>query len=116
MIDWLEKLRLSDKLVVVEGKNDERALRELGMCNVVAISRKPLFKFIEDISLSNKEVVLLTDLDREGRKLYSKLKHGFQRHGVKVDSMFRESLFRNTHLAHIEGISSYYNRNMPVFR
>jgi len=112
MIDWLDQLRDSRKLILVEGEKDKDALRKLDVNNVVALSRKPLFKFIEDISLKHKEVVILTDLDRAGKKLYNILKIGLQKHGVKVDNKFRETLFRETRLSHIEGIFNYFVRHV----
>ena len=42
MKEWLEKLRNSKKLIIVEGKKDKFTLAKLGIKNVIAISRKPL--------------------------------------------------------------------------
>jgi 5S rRNA maturation endonuclease (ribonuclease M5) len=115
MIDWLNKLRDSKKLVIVEGEKDKEALQKLGIKNVVAISRKPLFEFIEEISNKYTEVIILTDLDSEGRKLYSKLKHNLQKNGVKIDNQFREILFRKTHISQIEGIFTYFRKSISGF-
>jgi|TARA_B100001971_G_C17774141_1_gene326429 5S rRNA maturation endonuclease (ribonuclease M5) len=52
----------------------------------------------------NKEVAILTDLDKEGRKLYGKLNSGLQRFGVRVNNKFRDFLFRNTKVRQIEGL------------
>lgn len=111
MIEWLEKLESSKKLIIVEGEKDKHALTKLGIKNVVAISRKPLFKFVEEIESKHKEVVILTDLDKEGKKLYGILKQNFQKNGVKVDKKFREVLFKETRLSQIEGIFKYFTKN-----
>ena len=111
MQDWLDRLKNSKKIVVVEGEKDKIALKKLGVKNVIAIARKPIFEFIEEIAEKNKEVIILTDLDDEGKKLYSKLKNGFQGCGIKVDNRFREDLFRNTHISQIEGIFRYFSRH-----
>lgn len=103
------KIRDSDILVIVEGKKDRAALGKLGIKNIIELSKKPIFQIVEDIADSNKECVILTDLDREGKELYSKFSSSLQKYGVKVDNRLREFLFRNTKLRQIEGICSYFN-------
>lgn len=103
------KIRDSDILVIVEGKKDRAALEKLGIRNIVELSKKPIFQIVEDIANSNKECAILTDLDREGKEIYSKLNSNLQKYGVKVDNRLREFLFRNTKLRQIEGICSYFN-------
>lgn len=115
MISWLEALKDSKKLVIVEGKKDKLALEKLGVKRSIALSRKPVFQFVEEVSSKYKEVVILTDLDKEGKRLYHQLKQGLQKHGIKVDNKFRESLFKNTHLSQIEGICSYYKKHQSEF-
>ncbi len=115
MIDWLDSLKRSKKLIIVEGEKDRRALSKLGLKKVVAISRKPLFKFVEEVSSKNKEVIILTDLDKEGKKLYHKLKAGLQRNGIRVDNKFREALFKETRLSQIEGIFRYFTKRFSGF-
>lgn len=105
---WLEKLRKTNKLIIVEGKKDKEALEKLGVKNIVCLSG-PIYKVIEDISEKTKEVIILTDLDREGKKLYHRLKHNLQKHGVRVDNYFREFLFKETTLTQIEGIFRYFH-------
>ena len=107
MEEWLEKLEKSEKLVVVEGRKDENALAKVGIDRVYALARKAIFKAVEEIANISKRVVILTDLDREGKKLFSKVNTGLQNHGVEVDNFFREFLFRHTQLRQIEGIASY---------
>ena len=63
-----------------------------------------LFEIVE--SIKDKEVVLLVDLDVQGKKLYSVLKTDLTRHGIKVDDELRKFLFR-TKLVHIEGLPTY---------
>lgn len=110
MIEWLSSLKNSGKVIIVEGEKDLFALSKLGVCNVVAISRKPLYQVIEELP-ANKGVIILTDLDKEGRKLYNMLKHNLQKQGFKVDNKFREALFKDTNLSHIEGLYNYLSRN-----
>src|SRR3989338_2793007 len=103
----IEKIKNTNILVIVEGKKDRMALQRLGIKNIAELSKKPLFQIVEEIANSNKECAILTDLDREGRQLYSKLNSNLQKNGVKINNKLREFLFRNTKLRQIEGINSY---------
>lgn len=94
-------------LVVVEGKKDRTALQKVGINNVVTLSKKPLFQIVEDISSSNNECIILTDLDKKGKELFGKLNSDLQKNGVRVDNKFRNFLFKNTKLRQIEGLDSY---------
>lgn len=108
MKEWLEKLRNSRKLIIVEGKKDKAALEKLGVKNVFPISRKPIYSFIEGIEA--KEVIILTDMDRTGKRLYGIIKHNLQLKGIKVDNYFREYLFKNAKITQIEGLVHYLKK------
>ena len=101
--DWLNSLKESDKLIVVEGIKDKKVLEDFGIVNIITLN-KPMYKLVEDIYETKKEVVILTDLDKEGKYLYKKLKSDLQRFGIKIDNKFREFLFRETKISNIESI------------
>ena len=105
--NFIEYIKNSNLLVIVEGKKDKIALQKLEINNVMELNKKPLFQIVEEIADSNEECIILTDLDREGKLLYSKLNSNLQKHGVKVDNKFREFLFKHTKLRQIEGIVTY---------
>ena len=105
--EWIEALQQAGKLIVVEGKKDVLALQRLGIANVKALNAQPIFSFVD--SLAEKEVIILTDLDPAGRKLYRQLKKALINRGNKVDTAFREFLFRETPLREIEGLPTYLN-------
>ena len=111
IMDYIDRLKESNKLIIVEGKKDKEALEQLGLKNIVTLSKKPIYKVIEEVAEKQKEAVILTDLDKEGKKLFGKLNSGFGYQGVKVDNKFREFLFKKTKLRQIEGIVSYISRN-----
>ena len=104
---WAEKLEESGKLIIVEGPNDEIALRNLELTKIHPLNKKPLYKVVEEVAKRSKEVVILTDLDAEGKKLYTKLNTDLQKHKVKVDTHFREFLYTHTSIRHIEHLSGY---------
>ncbi|MEM2168329.1 MAG: toprim domain-containing protein [Candidatus Bathyarchaeia archaeon] len=97
----LEKLnhlieRLKDEvsagaLLIVEGERDVVSLRAIGIKNnVIAIKSggKTLQEIIDEISFSNKEIILLTDFDKRGRELAGRLYKSLGGMKVKVNLMF----------------------------
>ena len=108
--DFIEKLKKAskDKIVLVEGKKDKAALESFGVTNIVSI-KKPIYALVEQIQSSGKECIILVDLDKEGRKLYSRFKAQLSQFGVKLDDSFREFLFK-TKLRQIEGINHYMDK------
>lgn len=106
---FVEKIRYSNMLVTVEGKKDRAALQKLGVENITELSKKPLYRIVEEVAASNDECIILTDLDKKGREIYGKLNSNLQRHGVKINNKLREFLFRHTKLRQIEGIATYLN-------
>jgi 5S rRNA maturation endonuclease (ribonuclease M5) len=93
-------------LVIVEGKKDKAALEELGFSNIIILN-KPLYEIVEKINA--KRVLVLTDLDKEGKQIYAKLKKDLNKLGVVVDDRLRNLLFK-TELRQIEGLTSYLKK------
>ncbi len=81
------------KRILVEGKKDKKALEELGCTLISTLEDKALFEVVE--AVREKEIVLLTDLDSEGKKLYSQLKNMFSQRGVIIDDRLRLILFKH---------------------
>ncbi len=106
LTDWINELSNHQSLIIVEGKKDKSALNSLGINNIITIS-KPLFSIVEDVSSKTNKCMILVDLDKEGKKLYAKLKHDLQRHKVKIDDRFRNFLFKNTKITTIESLPAY---------
>ncbi len=107
--EWLLRLRDRDVLIIVEGKKDRAALNRLGLANIITLEG-PQYKNVEriaELAASAKRAVILTDLDPEGKKLYSRLKKDLGEHGIEIDDRFREFLFRKTKLRQIEGLDTY---------
>lgn len=85
---------LKEKVIVVEGKKDEKALSGLGLKNIVDISGKPLFEVALALSRTEKEIVILTDFDREGRKLAERLNRLLRSFKKRPNSRLRSMLMR----------------------
>lgn len=96
--------------VIVEGVNDKNTLEKLGFEKVFVLSSKPLYAVCEEIAEEYKEVIILTDLDKKGKELYSRLAKQLQRLGVRLNNELRSYLFKETKLRQIEGLVNYINR------
>lgn len=88
----IDKLR--DNIIIVEGKKDKRALYNLGLRNIIAINGKTLADVVNETLAKKKgsSVVILTDFDREGRKLAAKLRILLQRLKMHPNMRLRRML------------------------
>lgn len=112
LIYEIDKLNNYKYIIIVEGKKDRITLEKLGIKNnIIELSKKPIYKIIEEIASQDKECIILTDFDKKGKQLYGKLNSGLTRLGVKVNNKFREFLQKNTKISHIEGLYSYLINN-----
>ncbi len=107
---WIEKLKEEQPWIIVEGPKDKASLKKLGLENIIYLRGKPLFEVVEWVASLTDECIILTDLDKEGKKLYSVLKAELQKHGVKINDKFRNYLFKETDLRQIEGLYNYVQR------
>ncbi len=95
------------KTVLVEGRNDKRALEKLGFTNIVPLSG-PLYQMVEKVE-DEDEVLILTDLDSHGRRLYRYFYNELTKRGVRINNRLRQMLF-GTHIRQIEGLDNYLRR------
>ncbi len=107
IMQLLEELR--ELPVIVEGINDKRALKKLGVRYIITL-RKPMYVIAEELA-KYKKVAVLTDLDKEGKSLYRKMKENLTRNGIQVNDEFRYFLFKETKLRQIEGLYKYLSNN-----
>ncbi len=80
--------------VIVEGKNDEKLLKRFGVKNIYTLSGKNYFDLVEGLPEDAEEVILLTDVDPHGERIFKKLSGVLSKYGIKVDGSFREYLKR----------------------
>ena len=100
---------LEGKLVIVEGKKDSRALKSLGVKNIMQLGGMPLAEFALHVSKCHpssgsdrgEEVVILTDFDSEGVKIAAKLECLLKKHRVLVNTRLRNR-FRKFRKSRIE--------------
>lgn len=93
-------------LLIVEGKNDRKALERIGLENIVEISGKRLENVVDKIK--HTVVTILTDYDKEGLKHYKRLKSLLTANGIYVDDSIRRN-FRKVFLVNkIEELNSHF--------
>lgn len=110
----IKKAIENDSVFVVEGKNDKAALEKFGVRRIIPLT-SALYKVIEEVVEGGGPCILLTDLDKEGKKIYSKLKGPLCERGVYLDNSIRDYLFKNTQLRQIEGLTGYFKAESQGF-
>ncbi|NPA58830.1 MAG: toprim domain-containing protein [Aquificae bacterium] len=104
--NWIERLKNISKsegvVILVEGKNDAEKLKKLGIKNIYPIKGKRFYDILEELENSSM-VVVLTDLDKQGKKISDRLSGMLQREGIPVDNLFRQGLER-FEIKHVEDI------------
>jgi len=109
--DLVDRLKNEDSAILVEGSNDEKSLRELGIDNeIIRVSETPksLFKIAEYISQRWDKAIILTDWDSHGEKLSSKLHEVLQNCGVAPNDIYRRK-FKFMLLKDIKDVESLSN-------
>lgn len=100
----IEKLRAN--LVLVEGKRDKKALELLGCKNVLTIAgRKNQLANL----ISEKKVIVATDLDKSGNELAEAIKNEIEGF-AQVDCETRRELGKLLRLKYFEDIKRKYEK------
>lgn len=106
--------RFKDYVVLVEGQKDVLALKQFGFKKVYTVHKTgiPLRERIEQLTqlIDKKDrICILTDLDRQGKKIYHIIKPIIQELGFQPDSTFRGILIKSK-ISHVEGISNFLEK------
>ena len=113
ILDSLREESARGTLILVEGRKDVEALRNLGIEGPVLTVKTGGKSFLDVISELEKaevsEVVLLLDFDRRGRQGTSRLKHSLESVGIKVNLEFWRALAGSVgkDLQCVEGLTGY---------
>ena len=112
-LDSLREESARGTLILVEGKKDVEALRNLGVEGPVLMVKTGGKSFLDVISELEKtevsEVVLLLDFDRRGRQGTNRLRHSLESSGIKVNLEFWRALAGSVgkDLQCVEGLTGY---------
>ncbi|MCL7413458.1 MAG: toprim domain-containing protein [ANME-2 cluster archaeon] len=91
----LELLQQSEEgaAIIVEGKRDRRALRELGITGPVKLgTQKSLLELCEEVAREYDTVIVLTDWDENGEKLARLMAEFLTNAGATVNTDIRQRL------------------------
>ena len=80
--------KLQNFSIIVEGKNDERALKLLDLKEIIPISGNSLDNFIQELP-KDTEYVVLTDFDREGELKKQRIYRFFEAEKIKYHPKLR---------------------------
>ncbi len=79
--------------IVVEGRNDESALRNLGICGVIeSPNGQSLMHFADSLACNYEYVIVLTDWDRRGNELSLRIAMYLRSRDVTIDTDLRTRL------------------------
>jgi len=96
--------------VIVEGANDEKALKDFGLKRPVirySDSKLPTFAFIEELvsGYRSQTLLVLVDFDSEGEKIARRMSNDLETRGVRVEQFLRKqfaSIFRREGILRVE--------------
>ncbi len=113
LVLYVKKLNdesINGSLVVVEGKRDVSALRSLGFVGkILMLCHNNNFDRLVTEAEKYRKIILLLDLDREGRSLTKKSAILLEGKKHKIDIFFRRNLSSITYgrVKQIEELSKY---------
>ncbi|MDP1553320.1 MAG: hypothetical protein Q8M06_09945 [Methanobacteriaceae archaeon] len=101
--------------ILIEGKKDEKALRELGINGFfIKVSGSPLnlFEIAEIAAESSPNVIILTDFDKKGNQLAKKLSNDIQSLGSCPEMKIRRRIMGMTrkYIKDIESLPKHINK------
>ena len=113
MKEWLEKLKNSEKLIIVEGKKDRIALKKLGIRGKILCvknSSNILSDYLDYIH--DREVILLLDFDDYGTALSKKIAQYLEEKRVKANTAFWREIktYVRKDVKDVEGIPSFLEK------
>ncbi|NPA52846.1 MAG: topoisomerase [Aquificae bacterium] len=101
---WKEKLQeygnTDNIYILVEGKKDESVLKNWHIKNVISLKGKRFYDVVEEMELVNL-CIILVDIDKQGEKIFQKIRFLLEREGIPTDISFREYL-KNFSIKEIE--------------
>lgn len=120
ILDGLKESAGEDVPILVEGADDERALRKLdikGQIFRISGGTKTLLNFLESL-MGFKQIIILTDFDRAGDKLARFCAKHLKRLGVEPVVEFREKLKVLLHkdVKDIEGLARFLRGQRAILK
>ncbi len=98
-----EFLESIDCPAIVEGRKDAEALQRHGVEDVIILNKGQSLLETVEVLQDCDEVIILTDMDQQGKMLRKKLIRLFNLYGIQEKKRPRE-LFAQLRLSHVEGL------------
>jgi len=96
---------LSEHTLIVEGRKDEMALKALELRNIIPINGQPIADLVDGLDERN-QYVILTDFDREGKRIAARLLRLLQRRRIKTNPRLRRMMMTETGITRIEELAA----------
>lgn len=113
LLKELEDFSSKGAAIVVEGRKDRRALRDLGIQGkIIFASHFPLFQLSEQIANDSREIIVMTDWDQEGEMLAKKISRYLTAFGRSPNLIFRLRLgaMVRKEVKEVENLAGYIAR------
>ncbi|WP_292459685.1 toprim domain-containing protein [Methanothermococcus sp.] len=114
-IDVLKHESKNGTPILVEGKKDIASLKKLGVDgNFITVSHIPFFEIADELVKQGiKDVILLTDFDRTGKRYAREIINELESRGINVNKNIRRDIIRYSHgdLKDIESLYHYIVKN-----
>jgi len=113
LLSELSEYAEKGSIIVVEGKRDVLSLKKLGIEGHFELAtRHPLLNFSETIARQNRDIVVLTDWDRRGDLLASKLTEYFGNLAINPELQIRHKLklITQKEIKDVESLHTYVSK------
>lgn len=99
-------------VILVEGSKDVKTLRRIGITGKISCVKNiriPLCDYLQEYVDSKDEIIILTDFDRRGVQLASKMTNYLEKSGKPVNLKFWLEMrgFITRDIKDVEGLASY---------
>ncbi|MCK4246951.1 MAG: hypothetical protein KAX04_00235 [Methanomicrobia archaeon] len=94
VFEIIERLKREENaLILVEGRRDAESLKNIGIeSEIICISQKNMYDLTLDLVKKDKKIIILTDFDSEGTKLFKKYRKELESLGANIDTAYYKKL------------------------
>ncbi len=108
----LSELKEDERVKIVEGIKDKRALEYFGITNIRMVHGNSLPQLTSSIK---QDAILLVDFDRTGRTIAKRIAELLKNESIHVDLNYRRDLRRYAKINEIEELVVKYNELLEKF-
>ncbi len=115
LIDELIERSENGAVIIVEGKNDRKALRDLGIYGDIVEASKISNSFIVD-RIRRRDVIILTDWDKRGEMIKRDLMNKFSSWGIIPDTEIRKKIFSivKKDVTEVEKLAKFFKKQRDI--